>query len=605
MTALSGGGWHRKDGRSPTSPVLERPDATSPGARPAPRSIDQIFPQHGDAARGRELQGTWVTFCKERESSVRDALGGGRTPPEIAYAVGELVHTYFRARGATLTSHELRRLVSELLDQHAPAPPAPAPPEPAPLAPAPPESTPPVPVPPAPAWGDLEGALKSDAKADEKAEAKHDDASRRIETAALVSFAADLTARQPDWTGDAPPKPAPVVPDAVFSAPPSRVVQVSERDAATAEGLLERVLKVARLRLRIAPGDRIGRDEAVRAIDTAIDDVVRGEEETLAAEGRERLASVALSEVCGLGLIDRLWADRGIRAVFINGPDAVFVERNGLMEPSPEVFRDQEHLLEIASRLVQRAATGVAEFQLRDGGSGTVIFPPSAPNGPVVAIRRGEPATATFERLIAADMLDRRIADLLRVAARCRLNVLVSGPSGAGKTSLLVAIARDLGSDARVVTIARHREFRWPAPGKVELVAPPIGHGGADAAGTAGYPALLAAGLQLQPHLLILDSVGRDDEAALMRRLSQGQRGILAAVRSDTTTAVAPQSFDLVVRLARGRDGLFRAVSLEDASGAAVFVHDGGRFHRRTAQPAFAEIAAAAGYRDALAMILR
>jgi pilus assembly protein CpaF len=309
-----------------------------------------------------------------------------------------------------------------------------------------------------------------------------------------------------------------------------------------------------------------------------------------------------LSEVCGLGLIDRLWADRGVRAVFINGPDAVFVERNGLMEPSPEVFRDQAHLLDIASRLVHRPATGVAEFQLRDGGSGTVIFPPSAPNGPVVAIRRGEPGTATFERLIAADMLDRRLADLLRIAARCRLNVLVTGPSGAGTTSLLVAIARDLGSDARVVTVARHREFRWQAPGKVELVASPSGHGGAAAA---GYPALLAAGLRLQPHLLILDSIGRDDEAALMERLSQGQRGILAAVRSDATTAVSLQSFDLVVRLARGRDGLFRAVSLEDASGAAVFVHDGGRFHRRTAQPAFAEIAAAAGYRDALASILR
>ena len=98
MTALSGGGRHRKDGRSPTSPVLERPDATPSGARPEPRSVDQIFPQHGDAARGRELQGTWATFCKERESSVREALGGGRSPPEIAYAVGELVHLFPCAR---------------------------------------------------------------------------------------------------------------------------------------------------------------------------------------------------------------------------------------------------------------------------------------------------------------------------------------------------------------------------------------------------------------------------------------------------------------------------------------------------------------------------
>src|SRR5260370_20399092 len=99
---------------------------------------------------------------------------------------------------------------------------------------------------------------------------------------------------------------------------------------------------------------------------------------------RERLAAVALSELVGLGLIDRLWADRTVRAIFVNGPKTVFVERDGVVEPAGEVFRDGAHLALLLARVVTRPASGVAEFTLRDGGIGVVGFPPAAPAGPVL-----------------------------------------------------------------------------------------------------------------------------------------------------------------------------------------------------------------------------
>ena len=447
MTALSGGDRHDNE-PSPMSSVLERPNATGGEERPGPRPLDQIFPLRGDASRGRQMQETWLAFCADMAVAVRTALDGSRSPPEIAYAIGEIVHNYFRTRGVTLTSFELRRLVAEIL------------------------------------------------------ELQHRGRGRPSEPDApsLVTFTAGPAAAVTPWTGDEAEAAAPVVPDSVFEGPLSKLVTLPMRDAFAVDALLPSVVAGAEARLAAAAGGRrVGRDEALTAIDATLDEIFQGRAEPPPAEARERLSLLALSEICGLGLIDRLWADPLVRAVFVNGPRAVYVERDGGLEPAPEMFRDQAHLLEFVGRLVRRPPSGVAEFQLRDGSEGTVVFPPAAPAGPVVVLRRGEPGKATFDRLIAAEMLDRPIADLLRIAARCRLNVLIEGPAGSGKTAVLAAIARDLGGAARLVTVARHREFSWLSPAKVELVAPSGVEAGVP------YPVLLTAGTRLRPDLLIVE----------------------------------------------------------------------------------------------------
>src|SRR5882724_1014150 len=104
MTAPSGGGRPVDGARSPLSPVLERPEAAPGGAPAEPRSLTDIFPQHDNANRGRELQGTWRAFCQDMAGAVQAALERGRSPPEIAYSLGDLLHNYFRTRAVTLTS---------------------------------------------------------------------------------------------------------------------------------------------------------------------------------------------------------------------------------------------------------------------------------------------------------------------------------------------------------------------------------------------------------------------------------------------------------------------------------------------------------------------
>lgn len=538
MTALSGGD-KLENKPSPMSSVLERPSATAGEMPSGARSLDWIFPLPGDATRGRQMQETWQTFCGGMDGAIRALLDKSRSPPEIAYAIGELVHNYFRTRGVTLTSFELRRLVAEVLLLQRQVP----------------ESPPP----------DLE----------------------------LVVFTAEPAANAKPWSGDEPAPPTPRVPDSTFQAPPSPLVELPVRDTVSPDGLLATV--VARARVRLKTG--VDRATAREAIDAVVAD--------LPAEGRERLALLALSEICGLGLIDRLWADRSIQAVVVNGPDAVFVERNGALVPAQERFRDRAHLLDVVSRLARLPPSGIADFRLRDGSEGTVVMPPAAPSGPVLFLRRGEPGAATFERLIASEMLDRPIADLLRIAVRCRLKMLIAGPEGSGKTALLAAIARDFGS-ARTVTVARHRAFGWPSPSKVELAVP------SDGAGGASFSALLAAGVRLRPDFLLVDSAEAPDLPALGAALgtapgaalSRGERASVVAI-PEAMAAALESRVDLIVRLGRARDGLFHVVSVTDSSGGRLFGYENGRFHRGTAQPSFAGRVQDAGYGEALSAALR
>ena len=516
MTAMDGG-ERLDEGPAALNSVLERPHADG-RARP----LEEIFPLRGDAGRARLMQETWRAFAVAMAGRVAAAFGDGRSPPEIAYAIGEVVHNSFRTRGVTLTSYELRRLVAELLVQR-----------------------------------------------------QHPH--RSATSGPLVQFASEPSTRTVSWT-DADAAPPPPVGDAVFAGPPSRLVTVMPRELADV---------VAKVRAKLTGDPFALPRKAVMDVVTAALDGSRPEE-------RDRLARLALSELCGLGPIDRLWADRSIRAVFVNGPDTLYVERDGVIEPSQERFRDAAHLAEIVGRLVRRATSPAVAVSLRDGSEGMVLFPPASPSGPVLTLRRGEPGEATLERLVAGGRLDRRMADLLRIATRSRLNILVVGPEKAGKTALLAALAHDLG-DARVVTLAPHRAFRWATAAKVELTASP----------QAPLAILLPAALCLRSDLLVVDSLQPSDASALGDLLSTGARGIVAAGEPQAMAGVPRQSVDLLVSVGR-LHGSFVVTSIEDAIGAQLFAYqNGGGFQRRTSTPSFAGTVHKAGYGEALSSVLR
>lgn len=541
--------------------VFGPPDGAASGGLPVLRPLARILTFEDDDPRFPKMDETWRAFGADMAGQVSEALDGSKSPAERAYGVGAIVHNYFRARGVTLTSYELRALAGELVQPE--APPAAPPPAPAP------------PPPPPPAVIET----PQSAAAPE-----------------LVSFGAqdeqEEEAAEKAWAGEEQTPPRPTVAETALAAPPSTLVNVIGREAASFDRLLMKVVEIAGPSVGPAPLDRT---LARATIERAIDHVLRAEDAALPEEMRKRLLPMAFSEICGLGLLDRLWADRTIRAVYVDAFDRVHVDRRGVRLPAPETFRDAAHLLEIARRLARPASSGVADVQLRDGGTGLVIFPPAAPTGPVLMLHRGEPGNATFDRLIASRLLDRRVAALLSVMARARLNIVVTGPQGSGKTALLAAIARDLAT-ARVVTVAAHRQFSWPSTAKVELVAQANGP---------TFGSLLMAGARLQPDTLVIDAPPPGDIPALMARLSRGARGMIVALGMEALAVNLARSADAMVRLGPSPDGLFRVQTVEDAAGAPVFVHDGTGFQRRTVTPGFAGRVREAGYGEALAGLFR
>ena len=254
-----------------------------------------------------------------------------------------------------------------------------------------------------------------------------------------------------------------------------------------------------------------------------------------------------------------------------------------MLEPAPEQFRDREHLLDVVARLTRLPPSGIAEFRLRDGSEGTLVVPPAAPAGPVLILRRGEPGAATFERLIASEMLDRRDRRLLRIAVRCRLDVLIAGPAGfrarrrCWRRSPAISAMRRGSSPWRAIASfagrRRRRSNSWRRP---------------TGRATASLSALLAAGVRLRPDLLLVDSVRPSERGGAGARLCRVANGRRSPPCRRRKQARSRAGLDLVRSPGRTRDGLFRVVSVKDSSGARLFVHENGRFQRGTAQPAFA-----------------
>ncbi len=529
---------------APTNTVADRLDGTAAAARPRP--LDQIFPLRGDANRGREMQATWRSFCRDRAAAVKAVLAAGRSPPEIAYQLGELLHNHFRTRGVTLTSYELRRLVAELLALHGPP-------------------------------------------SEPKEPAVEREAAPQVAGSEAVA-AVEGERREGPVPAASAARAAPGRPEKAEPPSSAQSPVAAAREPAPFSQLLTRALELIKRR----PVSR-DRHAARAAVDEAVESIAGEQGGELPVATRERLVTSALSEVVGLGLIDRLWSDRTVRAILINGPSSVFVERDGALQAIPEGFRDEAHLVELMERLAGRPASGMADLRLRDGSNGVVIFPPVAPAGPVLILRRAPPGETTLAQLVAGGLIDQPVADLLRLGARSGLDMLVTGPSSSGKTALLAALSHDLGSDAlRVVTVARHRQFRGPAPSKIELVASP----------TATFSALIEAGGRLEPCMLVLDSVEAEDVEALSRRLHSGKGATLASFGADVVPTALARSVDLVVRIDRQGDGPYRVAAVEDSAGETVFRHDGGRLLRGTATPAFAALLQARGHGGALAQLL-
>ena len=209
--------------------------------------------------------------------------------------------------------------------------------------------------------------------------------------------------------------------------------------------------------------------------------------------GREQhiLANELVHDITGLGPLEQLLEDDGIADIMVNGPHRTFVEKGGKVSMANIHFRDQAHLMNVCQRIA--AAVGrridesspMVDARLKDGSRVNIVFPPLALEGPYISIRKFGKKAVDFAQLIRWRALTLPVARVLEIASQARLNIVVSGGTGSGKTTMMNAMSRLIDHGERVITVEDAAELQFQQPHVVRLETRPSsleGRGGSQSA---------------------------------------------------------------------------------------------------------------------------
>jgi pilus assembly protein CpaF len=264
----------------------------------------------------------------------------------------------------------------------------------------------------------------------------------------------------------------------------------------------------------------------------------------LAEDGRlltegdtNRLIESVCNEVLGLGPLEPLLADYEISDILINGPHHVFVEKRGKLHQTDVTFQDDQHLLHIIGRIVSRVGRRVDESspmvdaRLPDGSRVNAIIPPLALDGPSVSIRRFGKDPLRIEDLVAKGALTGEMVDFLCAIVRARLNIIVCGGTGSGKTTMLNCLSSFIPQDERIVTIEDSAELSLQQPHVVRLETRPANLEGK---GEITQRDLVRNCLRMRPDRIIVGEVRGAEVLDMLQAMSTGHDGSIATIHANS-----------------------------------------------------------------------
>lgn len=258
----------------------------------------------------------------------------------------------------------------------------------------------------------------------------------------------------------------------------------------------------------------------------------------LPVDDRESMVREIMDEIYGFGPIEPLMNDADVSDVLINGPDSVFIERNGLLERTDIRFANDEHLIHFIQRLVGRAGRRIDEVspmvdaKLPDGSRLNAVIPPLALRGPTVSIRRFKSKGVTFEDMVRTGSLTPEMADFMVACVRGRMNVVVSGGTGAGKTTMLNNISRFIPETERVVTIEQTAELQLQQRDVVALETRPPN---VEGRGEISQRDLLKNSLRMRPDRIIVGEARGGEVLDMLQAMNTGHDGSMSTVHANDT----------------------------------------------------------------------
>lgn len=278
------------------------------------------------------------------------------------------------------------------------------------------------------------------------------------------------------------------------------------------------------------------RGEVADQISDVVSELLLQEKLNLNTVEQRDLISLLLNDMLGLGPLEPLLADEAITDIMINGANQIYVERKGKLDLTDVRFRDEQHLFNIAQRIVAAIGRRVDESQplcdarLLDGSRVNVIIPPLAIDGTTISIRKFSKRKITLEKMAEQGNISPKMCRLLQIAGRCRLNMVISGGTGSGKTTMLNAVSRNIDQGERVVTIEDAAELQLQQPHVVRLETRPANLEGR---GEITMRDLVKNALRMRPDRIILGEVRGPEAVDLLQAMNTGHDGSLGTLHAN------------------------------------------------------------------------
>jgi pilus assembly protein CpaF len=338
---------------------------------------------------------------------------------------------------------------------------------------------------------------------------------------------------------------------------------------------------------------RVSEAELRTQVEEQLHKALSQERLALAQAERQQLVQSVFDDVLGYGPIDGLLRDPGINEVMVNGPENIYIERNGKMEETDVKFVDETHLRRIIDKIVSQVgrrvdeATPMVDARLPDGSRVNVIVHPLAIGGPFMTIRRFATDPFKVDDLISMGTLAPQTAHFMDACVRGRMNVVVSGGTGTGKTTLLNVLSSFIPADERIITIEDAKELQLQQPHVLSLEGRPPNIEGK---GEVRIRELVRNSLRMRPDRIVVGEVRGAEALDMLQAMNTGHDGSLTTVHSnsprDTLSRIETMSLmagmdlpvrvireqmasalDVIIHLSRLRDGTRRVTHVSEVMG--------------------------------------
>jgi pilus assembly protein CpaF len=329
------------------------------------------------------------------------------------------------------------------------------------------------------------------------------------------------------------------------------------------------------------------------AVSGLILEIIADSKLPLSAAEKERIQADLLDEVFGLGPLETLLRDPKISDIMVNGKDTVYIERGGKLSKTDIVFRDDRHVMQIIDRIVSKVGRRIDESspmvdaRLPDGSRVNAIIPPLALDGPAVSIRRFGTGPLSVDALVDLKSVSPEMMQVLSSAVRARISILISGGTGAGKTTFLNMLSHYIPESERLITIEDAAELQLQQQNLVRLETRPPN---VEGQGAVRQRQLLINCLRMRPDRIIVGEVRGEEAFDMLQAMNTGHEGSMTTIHANTPrdalsrleSMVAMGSMNLpertvrqqissaigiVVQCSRMSDGTRRVVSVAEITG--------------------------------------